>query len=457
MYCKNCGADLKPGAERCRRCGAPVPPPGESPKKKKFFEREKDGEAKKKPEAAIGKFFWPVLCLVLVIVILILIVFRPKASQTVQAPAQPTAPVETVAAFTAEPEPTASPAPSWASVYKSFLEGDPTVNCQLIPGAAEMGLEGTFTAQLFSLADLDGDAQPELLLAKQPEKLPGWNVSCDLGEAVEQFVVCTIKEGRVSPITCFATDFELYPLALSVGNSWILTQHQGEGSDYSMEYTKLTESGKKSLRFEFSIEQRTNSLGRLWDQAVERYYIDGERVSYWEFARELAGEGATEISYSPIYFKSMAPGCLESMESDWYGRASEQLDIRELNRLRGAAGQDRAVKELPAQLDMISQPYCISLVQYDSNWVMILGVDQGNGYEYLREIEISSVSCSDGQAWVDSSNDKELAEGSVLEYVVGISPDGELEQPFTITTNFVIKLYDGSQMELSLNTVFPQE
>ena len=168
--------------------------------------------------AAIGLLL---LALVLTAVILS---FKNKDAQPESPPpaatAAPTAPVEAVETSQPSPEPQVS----WAEIYRNFLETDPTVNTRMVANAEEYGFEGTMTAELFALADVNDDAVPELLLATRPETLPGWNLSSEQGLAVERYIVCAISEERVSPLMCGKVDFSFFPLALTINDQWILEQ-----------------------------------------------------------------------------------------------------------------------------------------------------------------------------------------------------------------------------------------
>ena len=72
----------------------------------------------------------------------------------------------------------------------------------------------------------------------------------------------------------------------------------------------------------------------------DRWFIDGERVLADKALAELFPQGAETLSYSPVFFKELSPGCLDTLESDWENRELLQLSRTELYKLRAAAGSD---------------------------------------------------------------------------------------------------------------------
>ena len=127
---------------------------------------------------------------------------------------------------------------------------------------------------------------------------------------------------------------------------------------------------------------------------VERWYIDGKRVLASQALAELFPQGAETLNYSPIFFRELSPGCLDTLETDWENRKTLQLGQTELYKLRAAAGADW-VNEDKSGLAYIGEPYCISLTSDGGSWVMIVGIDQALGWNYVESIQVEEVSQSE--------------------------------------------------------------
>ena len=455
--CRNCGANLEPGATKCRRCGAEVT---EEPVK----------EPVRKNKTLRASLSWPwlakvgrkrlylaaaVIGLLLLALILTAVILssRNKTVQPESTPPVPTAAPTVPVKAVETPQPSPEPQIRWAEIYRDFLETDPTVNSRMVTNAEEYGFDGTMTAELFALADVNADAVPELLLATRPETLPGWNVGSEQGVAVERYIVCAISEERISPLMCGMVDFAFYPLALTVNDQWLLEQGRSGDTGLWMDFRSPEgQSSCRTLRYEFTVEPRINSAGESCTVPVERWYIDGTRVLASQALAELFPQGAETLNYSPIFFRELSPGCLDTLESDWENRELWQLSQTELYKLRDAAGHDW-VNEDKSGVAYISEPYCISLTSDGGSWVMVVGIDQAIGWNYVESIQVEAVSTQGGDAWINEATGENLPEGQVYQYVVGIdAPEGQ--QP-PLNSRICIRFRDGTKITREYVTQAP--
>ena len=445
--CRNCGANLEPGATVCRRCGAEVT---EEPLREPGFFQKLGQMLGGLPRR---KLFWlvPAAALALVLLVLALSLGRGDSGQSEEPPVITLEPSPSLPAVS--PEPSRSPQVNWAEIYRSFLETDPTINSQMLANAEEYGFSGTVTAELFALADINADNVPELLLALRPEALPGWNVNGQQGQAVERYIVCGIHEGRVSPLMCGKVDFGFYPLLLSVNNQWLLEQSRGEGTSHCMTFrSPQGQSSCRSLGYALSLEPRITSAGESVSFPVERWFADEERVVADQVLDTLFPQGADTLACFPVFFRELSPGCLDALESDWENREVLHFSRAELSKLRAAAGSDWADKGNTV-LSCISEPYCISLTGDGASWVMVVGIDRTAGWDYVQSIQVESVSVEEGDAWVHDATAEGLPEGQVYQYVVGISPAGD-QQP-VLHSRIRVSFHDGAEITKEYVTQAP--
>lgn len=449
-YCRNCGANLEPGATRCRRCGAEISEmPEEEPS---FGEKLKE---KLKGSRVLRN------ALLVAAAFLVLLAAAGIASALNSRSRTPEPAEESADVFLSSPspspelspEPTEAPKTEWVDIYKSFLETEPAVNSAVVQNAADYGFEGIVTAELFALADVNGDDVPELLLATKPDSLPGWNVTGEQGYAVENYIVCGIKDGRISPLMCVKSDYIFYPLTLSVNDSWILELSQGDSAKRSMIFrSPQSQSSSLSLKYEFSVEQRCNSMGVMFDSPAEYYSVNGSDSTGSEFMDQLFPEGSDTLSYFPIYFQELSPGCLDNLESDWENREVHQLRREDFSRLWSISGSGQISREAESSLPYISDPYCISVTNEELSSAMVIGIDPGRGWEYVQSLEILSVSVNGADAWLNSAGSEGLPEGQIYEYGVGLSFLGEPNWDYSVCTQIKLKLHDGSEITKTLYT-----
>ena len=156
-YCRNCGANLEPGATRCRRCGAEI---SEMPEEEPSF-GEKLKEKLKGSHVLRNALLVAAAFLVLLAAAGIASALNSR-SRTPE-PAEESADVFLSSPSPSpelSPEPTEAPKTEWVDIYKSFLETEPAVNSAVVQNAADYGFEGIVTAELFALADVNGDDVP---------------------------------------------------------------------------------------------------------------------------------------------------------------------------------------------------------------------------------------------------------------------------------------------------------
>lgn len=452
-YCRNCGANLEPGATRCRRCGAEI---------SEMLEEEPSFSEKLKEKLKGSSVLRNALLVLAAFLALLAAALIASALNSRSGAPEPAEESPDVFLTTPSPEPEPSPEATegpeiqWAEIYKSFLETEPAVNSAMLQDAADYGFEGIVTAELFALADVNGDSIPELLLSPKPDGLPGWNVSGESGYAVPSYIVCGIEDGRISPLMCARSDYEFYPLTLSVNDSWILELSQGDSARRSMLFrSPLSQSSCLSLEYEFSVEQRCNSKGEYFDAPLEYYSIDGKGVSSREFMEQLFPEGAESLSYFPIYFRELSPGCLDELESDWENRELRQLSREDFSRLWNIAGSGQISKEAKDLLPYIGDAYCISVTNEDQASVMVIGIDSAEGWDYVRSLEVLSVSVEGADAWVHSSGSEGLPEGQVYQYVVSLSFLEDADLNYTVCSQVKLSLYDGSELTKTFYTQAP--
>ncbi len=448
-YCRNCGANLEPGATRCRRCGIDI---SEMPEEEPSF-----GE-RLKARLKHGHLLRNILLILAALLVLVAAIAIASAlssrSRESQAPQEDSALVlpSPSPSPQASPEPSQEPQVNWAEIYKSFLETEPSVNSAVVQNAADYGFEGIVTAELFALADVNGDEVPELLLAQKPEALPGWNVTGPEGYAVESYIVCTVKEGRISPLMCVKSDYSFYPLTLSVNDSWILELSQGNSATRSLLFrSPQSQSSSLSLKYEFTVEQRCNSMGVVFDSPAEYYSINGSSSTGSEFMEQLFPQDSDTLSYFPIYFKELSPGCLDELESDWESREVHQLRREDFSRLWSIAGSGQISREAEDILPYIGEARCLSITNEEGSAVIGIAIDKARGWDYVSSLEISSVSVEGADAWVHSSSSQDLEEGRAFEYVVGLSFIDEPSTEYTVCTQISLRLYDGSEISKTLN------
>lgn len=449
-YCRNCGANLEPGATRCRRCGAEISEmPEEEPSLGEKLKEKLKGSHVLRNSLLVAAAF---LVLLSAAGIASALNSRSRAPE----PAEESADVFLSSPSPSpelSPEPTETPKTEWADIYKSFLETEPAVNSAVVQNAADYGFEGIVTAELFALADVNGDDVPELLLATKPDSLPGWNVTGEQGYAVESYIVCGIKDSRISPLMCAKSDFSFYPLTLSVNDSWILELSQGNSAKRSMLFrSPQSQSSSLSLKYEFSVEQRCNSMGVTFDSPAEYYSINGSDSTGSEFMDQLFPEDSDSLSYFPIYFRELSPGCLDNLESDWENREVHQLRREDFSRLWSISGSGQISREAESSLPYIGEARCLSVTNEEGSSVISIAIDKAQGWDYVSSLEISSVSVEGADAWVHSTASQDLEDGRAFEYVVGLSFIDEPSTDYTVCTQIMLSLYDGSRISKTLYT-----
>jgi hypothetical protein len=455
-YCRNCGANLAPGATVCKRCGAPVPqtPPEDD---RGFFEKLGDKLKEDKKTKVLITLLVVLLVLVAVVCVVAMVASRNSAKEEQTAAPNPTAEVVVTSAPTEEPVATAQPAAEWVDIYKSFLESEPTVNSKVLKDSDKYGFDGAVTAELFALADINGDGVPELLLANKSDTVPGWNIGSDKGYAPKSYIICGIENGRVSPLLCGGVDYSMFPLALAVNDSWLLEQSYGENGEYTMVfYAPTGQNSVTELEYQFAIESRTNSQGQSYNVPVESYYVDGGRVTIDTWQSQLFTDGSDTLSYYPIWFKELAPGCLDNLEADWNGRETEQIGRNELDKLWTAAGADAVSQDGKADVAYTGGLRCISYeLAEDSTAVLVMGIDAGSGWGYVDSISVESVSLEGADVWINSATADTETAGQVYELALGVSiMDGD-SVPNKFECQIKLKLLDGSEVTQTLSATLP--
>lgn len=456
-YCRNCGANLEPGAKTCRRCGADV--------SAQPVNEDRDFAAGIKDMAAriVGsRLFWPLLAAALLLIaigaIIAVVIVSGKNARPPEPLPTAVITIEPSPEATEEPEPEPSPEPkaAWVDIYRSFLEADPSVNSQLLASAESYGFEGTVRAELFALADINDDGEPELLLAARPEGLPGWNVTGDRGFAVERYFVCGIRDGRVTPLMCGGVDYDFYPLLLSVNDRWLLEQSGGEDVLHRMLFRTVEEQGSSlNMKYEFLLDKRSNSAGQSRSVPAERYYINDERITIQSYMEELFPEGDETLEYYPVFFRELVPGSLDDMEESWLNREIYQLGRAELTALGAAAGSGWLGTDTGGSIPCISEAYCISMEVTGESPVIVMGVDKAEGWEYVRSVDVLSVSIEGADSWVHSKTAEGLPEGQVYEYVVGMSLLDPAAAPTEIVSEIKLQFNDGTELTKTIRSQLP--
>ena len=86
---------------------------------------------------------------------------------------------------------------------------------------------------------------------------------------------------------------------------------------------------------------------------------------------------------------------------------------------------------------------------------MVIGIDPAEGWDYVRSLEVLSVSVEGADAWVHSSGSEGLPEGQAFEYVVGLSFLDEINWNYTVTAQIKLSLYDGSELTKTFRVQAP--